>query len=129
MPSVTGTDLFVGREREMAELTAAFEGALDGRGGLVMLAGEPGIGKTRLTEELTEVARDRGALVTSGACYEGGSAPPYWPWTQAIRSLLTEPAGAVLNALGPRAAVIAEIAPEIRDVVPDMQPAPEVDPE
>ena len=128
MPSVTGTDLFIGREREMAEIVAALDGAVEGRGGLVMLAGEPGIGKTRLTEELAAVAKERGALVTWGACYEDGSAPPYWPWTQAIRSLLTEPSGAVLNELEPRAAVIAEIVPEVRDVMPDMRPAPEVDP-
>ena len=50
MPPAVGTDLFVGRRPEMAELTAALDGALEGRGGLVMLAGEPGIGKTRLTE-------------------------------------------------------------------------------
>ena len=75
----------------MAELTTALDGALEGHGGLVMLVGEPGIGKTRLTEELTAVARDRDALVAWGACYEDGGTPPYWPWTQAIRSLLTEP--------------------------------------
>ena len=125
MPSVIGIDLFVGREREMAEIVAALDGAVEGRGGLVMLAGEPGIGKTRLTEELAAVAKERGALVTWGACYEDGSAPPYWPWTQAIRSLLTEPSEAVLSALETRAAVIAEIIPEFTDTMPDIQPAPE----
>ncbi len=129
MSPVTGTDPFVGREREMAELTVALEGALEGRGGLVMLVGEPGIGKTRLTEELAKIARDRGVLVATGACYEGGSTPPYWPWTQAIRSLLTEPSEAILNALNPRAAVIAEIVLEIKNVLPDLAPAPEIDPE
>ena len=67
---------FVGRVQEMAELKVALDDALVGRGGLVMLVGEPGIGKTRLTEELTASARDRGALVAGGACYEGGSTPP-----------------------------------------------------
>ena len=112
----------------MAELTAALDSALEGNGGLVMLAGEPGIGKTRLTEEMEAVARDRGALIVWGACYEGGSAPPYWPWTQAIRSLLTEPSEAILTALDARAAVIAEIVPEIRNMMPDVQSAPEIDP-
>ncbi|MCH8909878.1 MAG: AAA family ATPase [Chloroflexi bacterium] len=120
---------FVGRVQEMAELTVALDDALDGRGGLVMLVGEPGIGKTRLAEELEVVARDRGARVVWGASYASGGAPPYWPWTQVIRSLLTEPSEAILTALGPRAAAIAEIVPEIRDVLPDLQPAPEVEPE
>ena len=128
MLPATGTDPFIGREREMAELTAALDSALEGRGGLVMLVGESGIGKTRMTEELEAVARDRGARVTWSACYEGGSAPPYWPWTQAIRSLLTEPSEAILTALDARAAVIAEIVPEIRDILPDLEPAPEMDP-
>ena len=122
-------DLFIGRTREMAELTAALDDALEGRGGLVMLVGEPGIGKTRLAEGLAAAARDRGAQVSWGACYEEGSAPPYWPWTQAIRSLLAERASdAIEAALGARASVIAEIVPEIREKLPDLEPAPEVDP-
>ncbi len=123
------SDPFVGREREMAELNAALENALEGRGGIVMLVGEPGIGKTRMTEELAIVASDRGARATRGACYEGGSAPPYWPWTRAIRSLLIEPSEATLGALESRAAVIAEIIPEIKNMMPDLTPASEVDPE
>jgi predicted ATPase len=113
----------------MAELTAVLDSAFEGRGGLVMLVGEPGIGKTRMAEELGVVAGDRGAQVVWGACYEGGGAPPYWPWIQAIRSLLTEPSDGVLSALEPRAAVIAEIVPEIRDLLTDVSKPPEVDPE
>ena len=60
MPTATGADPFIGREREMAELTMALDGALEGRGGLFMLAGEPGIGKTRLTEEIAATAAERG---------------------------------------------------------------------
>ena len=74
MPLATGSDPFIGRAHEMAELVAALEGAVEGRGGLIMLAGEPGIGKTRLAEELESAARDRGALTTTGACYEGALA-------------------------------------------------------
>ena len=129
MALVTGTDIFVGREREIAELTAALDGALEGRGALAMLAGQPGIGKTRLATELTAIARDRGAAVVSGACYEGGGTPPYWPWTQAIRTLLTEPSETIKVALGPKAAVMAEIVPEIGDVLPQLGAAPEVGPE
>ncbi|NQW16991.1 MAG: AAA family ATPase [Chloroflexi bacterium] len=128
MTPTSGTYAFVGRERETAELTAALDDALEGRGGLVMLVGEPGIGKTRMTEEAEAIARSRGALSTRGTCYEGGSAPPYWPWTQAIRSLLIAPSEATLAALAPRATVIAEIVPEIRDIMPDLQPASEADP-
>ena len=79
MPPDSGIDAFIGRERELKDLVGSLDNALDGRGGLVMIAGEPGIGKTRLTEELTKIALDRGAGVIRGACYEGGSAPPYWP--------------------------------------------------
>ncbi len=126
--SGTGTP-FIGRAQEMARITVAFDGAIDGRGGLVMLAGEPGIGKTRVTEELTHVAVDRDTQVIRGACYEGGNAPPYWPWTQAIRSLLTEPSEAIMVALDSGAAVIAEIFPDIKNIVPNLEKAPEVDPE
>jgi DNA-binding CsgD family transcriptional regulator len=121
------TDPFVGRELEMAELAAALDAAIEGRGGLTLLAGEPGIGKTRLVEELAVIANDRGVLCAWGDCHESGATPPYWPWAQAIRSLLTDPSEAVLNALSGRAAVIAEIVPEVTNFVPSIEPADHVD--
>ena len=68
--------VFVGRQREMAQLRAALDDALGGRGRLVMLAGEPGIGKTRTAQELAMLAEQRGAQVFWGWCYEGEGAPP-----------------------------------------------------
>ncbi len=72
--------VFVGRRREMAELSAALEDAMSGQGRLVMLAGEPGIGKTRTAQELAALAEQRGAQVLWGRCYEEEGTPPYWPW-------------------------------------------------
>ena len=67
-------------------MAAALEETVSGRGRLVMLAGEPGIGKTRLAHELTSLANARGAIVLWGRCQERRGAPPYWPWLQAIRA-------------------------------------------
>ena len=78
--------VFVGRERELAELTSALDDVLLGQGRLVMLVGEPGIGKTRTAQELAARAEPRGARVLWGWCYEGEGAPPYWPWLQPIRA-------------------------------------------
>lgn len=74
--------VFVGRKREMERLRMAFEEALGGRGRLVMLVGEPGIGKTRTSQELETYARMRGATVLWGRAHETAGAPPYWPWLQ-----------------------------------------------
>ncbi|MEE2927102.1 MAG: ATP-binding protein [Chloroflexota bacterium] len=54
--------------------------ALSGQGRLVMLAGEPGIGKTRTAQELAAYAKEHGVQVLWGWCYEEEGAPPYWPW-------------------------------------------------
>ena len=78
--------VFVGRQREMVELKACLEDALSGRGRLVTLVGEPGIGKTRTAQELATYAGLRGAQVLWGRSYEEQGVPPYWPWVQAIRS-------------------------------------------
>ena len=74
--------VFVGRQREIGELKACLEDALSGRGRLVTLVGEPGIGKTRTALELGTYAGLRQAQVLWGRCYEGEGAPPYWPWGQ-----------------------------------------------
>jgi class 3 adenylate cyclase/Cdc6-like AAA superfamily ATPase len=75
--------VFVGRESELERLRKAFDNAVSGRGGLVMLVGEPGIGKTRTTQELETYAKMRGATVLWGRTHESAGAPPYWPWIQA----------------------------------------------
>ena len=89
---------FVGRGREQAELVAILEQAAGGRGQLVLIGGEPGIGKTRLAEEIAAEAERRGFAVSWGRCWEGADAHPYWPWVQVLRDL--GPAGD-----GPRAAM------------------------
>src|SRR5215208_4970556 len=78
---------FVGRDREVAELVAGLEDALAGQGRLFLIAGEPGIGKTGLVEQLGRYAGERGGHVVWGRCWEGGGAPPFWPWVQIIREL------------------------------------------
>ena len=67
----------IGRQQEMAELAEALDDARSGRGRLVMLAGEPGIGKTRLAQQLASRAESLGTQVLWGWCYEREGAPPY----------------------------------------------------
>ncbi|HEY7794565.1 MAG TPA: BTAD domain-containing putative transcriptional regulator, partial [Gaiellaceae bacterium] len=74
-----GEEVFVGRERELETLVGALDDALAGRGRLVVVGGEPGIGKSRLAEELAARASALGAEIHWGRCWEEGGAPPYWP--------------------------------------------------
>jgi DNA-binding CsgD family transcriptional regulator len=122
---------FVGRHREMAELMTALDGALKGRGRLVMLVGEPGIGKTRTAEEVASAARQLGAQVLWGRCPEERGAPIYWPWAQAIRSYVLESEPNILRShMGVGAGDIAQIVPEVQERLPDlMPPAPVEEPE
>ena len=122
--------VFVGRERELEETRALLEDALGGRGHLLLLTGEPGIGKTRTAEELATYAQVRGAQVHWGRCHEADGAPAYWPWSEAIRSYVrdADPVGLAWQ-LGREAADVAQIVPELRDVVPDIGEVPELEPE
>ena len=76
---------FVGREPELAALREALASALDGHGRIMLVTGEPGIGKTRTSEEILAVAREGGAEVLWGRCQEWEGAPAYWPWLQILR--------------------------------------------
>src|SRR4051794_22177787 len=78
-------DALLGRERELEQLGPVVDRALAGDGALLLVGGEPGIGKGRLAETLAVRARDRGAQVLVGRCWEAGGAPAYWPWVQALR--------------------------------------------
>lgn len=78
----------VGRDALLAELHGRIRRGLGGEGGIVLLAGEPGIGKTRLIEETTTHVASSGARVIVARCYEGEGAPAFWPWTQVARELV-----------------------------------------
>jgi DNA-binding winged helix-turn-helix (wHTH) protein len=79
---------FVGRRSELSRLEAELGTARAGRSRVVLVAGEPGIGKTRLVEELLARASDHGCAVAWGRCHEDVDMPAYWPWSQAARALV-----------------------------------------
>lgn len=111
---------FVGREAELWQLQAVFDGAVGGRGALVAILGEPGIGKTSLCEQLAGYAASRGGRTLVGHCYEAGSLSlPYLPFVEALRSYVLERDPDILQAeLGVGAAEVARIIPELRDLAP-----------
>ena len=127
--SFTGSD-FVGRDREMVTLRASLTDVVAGHGRLVLLVGEPGIGKTRTTQELTGLARRQGARVLTGRCYEGDGAPPFWPWVQIVREYLQECSLATIQTdLGTGAVDVAQVIPEVRERLPELPAAPTLEPE
>jgi DNA-binding winged helix-turn-helix (wHTH) protein len=83
----------VGRARELEQLREALAAAANGNGRLCLIVGEPGMGKTRLLEELSVAAAAADASVLWGRCWEMGGAPPFWPWPPLIRALLVGCAG------------------------------------
>jgi DNA-binding winged helix-turn-helix (wHTH) protein/tetratricopeptide (TPR) repeat protein len=117
--------VFVGRDRELERLHAACAATLAGKGRIVLLVGEPGIGKTRLAEQLAAYARGRGARVLVGRCYEGELAPAFWPWVQIVRAYMADHDGVALRAaMGAAGADIAALVPELRERVPDLPLVP-----
>lgn len=76
----------VGREGALAVLRATAAAAAAGRGGTLLVTGEPGVGKTALLAALSAEAADDGARVLRGQCWDGDAAPPYWPWVQVVRA-------------------------------------------
>ena len=105
MPTPAGTMLelasahriWLGRSREMAEIEVGLAELRDGRGSLFVVTGEPGIGKTRLADEVGRLAARHGVSVHWGRAWEAGGAPPYWPLRQALRSMASDVAA--LDAL------------------------------
>ena len=126
------TTPFVGRAGELATLTADLDAAVGGRGGVVLVAGEPGIGKTRLAEELAARATARGVVVLWGRCWEGAGAPSFWPWVQVVRGYVQVQAGdpaSLRHDLGAGAADIAQLVPAVHDCIPDLPAPPPLEPE
>jgi DNA-binding CsgD family transcriptional regulator/tetratricopeptide (TPR) repeat protein len=107
---------FVGREPELLILEASLIQALAGNSQVLLVGGDPGIGKTRLAEELAAIARSHDASVSWGRCYEGSGAPTYWPWIQILRTLLRQQDETKLrDAMGAGVSDVARLLPELND--------------
>src|SRR4051812_8320432 len=107
-------EALLGRDRELTDLLPVVRRALGGDGALVLIGGEPGIGKSRLSEALAAQARDGGARVLVGRCWEAGGAPAYWPWVQALRPYLRElPRDELLARAGSDGAELTTLFPEL----------------
>ena len=103
----------VGREKVLHTLRLTVDDAAIGRGGLTLLAGEPGVGKTRLAEEVCDYARSQGAVVAWGSCWEGEGTPGFWPWLQVLRSLVRSGEGnSLLRELSAATSEISHFIPE-----------------
>jgi tetratricopeptide (TPR) repeat protein len=87
MSEVRAGRVFVGRERELADLRSAVERARDKEGSLFLISGSAGLGKTRLASEVAAEAAALGTRVVWGRCWQGSGAPPYHPWIEVLRRL------------------------------------------
>ena len=106
--------LFVGRDREIEEVASGIDEAAAGRGGLFLLVGAAGIGKTRLADEAVRAAASRGMTTLWGRCWETGGAPAYWPWVQVLRELVRGSDGpALVESVGAAARFLAPLLPEL----------------
>lgn len=83
-----GAAPFVGRERELDRLAGVLEEGRCGRGAVVLVTGEAGAGKSRLVREALDRDGDDARLLLSGAGWDGGGAPAYWPWIQVLRGVV-----------------------------------------
>jgi hypothetical protein len=113
---------FVGRESELRTIRAAIDRALAGHGSVVMLAGGPGVGKSRLAMETAEYASRVGFRYLVGHCYERDEPFPFLPFAEIIESNFAEAASLddFRRRIGENAAELAQIAPSLRRAFPDI---------
>lgn len=115
----------VGRVREAEQLVGALEAMVGGQGDVLLLSGEPGVGKSALARATELAARELGALAFWGRCWEAGGGPAYWPLARALGPLLELPgAERWVRAAGP---ALLDVLPEARALAPELTPAGAVD--
>jgi tetratricopeptide (TPR) repeat protein len=119
----------VGREAELRRLRGWWAESLDSRGGFGLVGGEPGIGKTRLVEELAERIEREGALVLWGHCYERDGMP-YAPISEAIQTLVLATAPDELrDDLGGGGPALTQLVPALRAAIPNLPDAVALQPD
>ena len=117
----TGRTPFVGRKEEMDTLRRHLERVARGKGSVALIGGEPGVGKTRLAEELVTEAGNRGFVAFIGHCYEMEAAQPYMPFVEILETTArTIPHDVFRELLGDSAADLARFLPELRRIYHDI---------
>ena len=122
---------FLERDAERASLRVLVDDAVEGHGKLALIAGEPGVGKSRLAAEIGDEAQAHGMRVLTGHCVNMNGAPAYLPYVEIIEQVISSPRSPLVlrEALGDVAPEIARIAPALRRAFPDIPPPVELPPE
>jgi class 3 adenylate cyclase/tetratricopeptide (TPR) repeat protein len=124
VPRSALADFFIGRSVELDTLKRAIDAGLGGHGSLVLVAGEPGIGKTFLTEHAASYAKLRGAQPLLGRCHETEAGIPYLPFVEALRQCVVDrPDDVLREELGSGAGDVAKIVSEVATRIPDLPPS------
>jgi DNA-binding CsgD family transcriptional regulator/tetratricopeptide (TPR) repeat protein len=122
--------VLIGRSGPLAAAGEVLERARRGEGGILLVSGEAGIGKSRLLRAVREEARSGGLLVLQGACFEAERSNPFAPLADLVRSLAAGASPALAaSTLAPAAPELLALFPELRSIFPGVTPSPAVDPE
>jgi class 3 adenylate cyclase/tetratricopeptide (TPR) repeat protein len=129
-PLLTGPGrIFVGRSLELTRLRDSWEKASAGQGRIVLISGEPGIGKTRLVATVAKEVQAEGGTVLAGRCDED-LAVPYQPFVEALRHFVEHvPAGDLVERLGRHPGELVRLMPELAERLPGLPPPVRSDPE
>jgi predicted ATPase len=121
---------FVGRQRELNLIWNHYHTASNGNAHVVLVSGEPGIGKTRLLDEVGTLAKKDGAIVLHGGASEAEGMPPYLPFLQAFgRHIQTTPLDLLHTQVATTPQVLATLLPELITRIGDLPASPPLPPE
>ena len=129
-PTSDGGARLIGRDAERAQLLQSLHQARSGRGSLILLLGDAGVGKTRLAEEALTAARRLGCQTLVGRCYEQEGTPALIPYIEVLEEASRlMPAAVFRQAVGASAPELAKLMPELHRLFPDMAPPLELPPQ
>ena len=129
-PASDGSARLIGRDAERAQLLQSLDQAKSGRGSLILLLGDAGVGKTRLAEEALAAARRLGCQTLVGRCYEQEGTPALIPYIEVLEEASRlMPAAVFRQAVGASAPELAKLMPELHRLFPDMAPPLELPPQ
>ncbi len=131
-PKMVGADRFrtrppramVGRDRELASLLSGLDDAAARRGGLFLISGEPGVGKTRLANEVASVSESRRMPLLIGHCSEHEEAVAYLPFVEILENFVDRESNpdVLRAALGEQAPELARLIPKLKNILPELPP-------